>query len=467
MLHLKYEISKLKGAEYNPRVISDDDIDVLAQSVKTLGIVKPIIVRGNLIVAGHQRTKALRKIGKTHAPVYVLPCETTIYDEIIFNQLHNGTDMDSGDEKCFISGGFDVSDQFVIVDSKRINGNFRSKMANVRNEICKLITKYGAWGGVVATQSGKVIHCAQYALAARLTNAKLTCYVIPDHRESEYRKYLDRNYGVFSYEHLKKDTYIQTFAQMMRLRDGPSGRQQRSTLYETMVIPYLIKNKQSRVIDFGSGQGDYAKMLRSKGYNVKDVELFRRVSGTQAIDVSAVNKMIDDMIRDLDRFGGYDVVVCDSVMNSVDSLQAEHSVMTMLNALCKVGGMVFFSGRRMERVDQQDRMTKATGDNRLVEFIDENGFTGLYRKGHWFYQKFHSPDDVKVLADDHNLGDLVFKNGQSTSWQAQTVKKQNMSFIEIKNAVEFEFNLPLSDKRRLNRHGDVLKSMEKIYEDQN
>ena len=59
MLHLEYDITNLRGAEYNPRKIDDSDIEALAESVSRLGVVKPIIVRDDLIVAGHQRTKAL------------------------------------------------------------------------------------------------------------------------------------------------------------------------------------------------------------------------------------------------------------------------------------------------------------------------------------------------------------------------------------------------------------------------
>ncbi|HGB1541434.1 TPA: ParB N-terminal domain-containing protein [Salmonella enterica subsp. enterica serovar Bredeney] len=46
MLHLNYDITNLRGAEYNPRFIGDDDLSRLAESVAELGLVKPLIVRG-------------------------------------------------------------------------------------------------------------------------------------------------------------------------------------------------------------------------------------------------------------------------------------------------------------------------------------------------------------------------------------------------------------------------------------
>lgn len=464
MLHMEYDITNLRGADYNPRYIGEDELNLLAESVQELGLVKPLIARGNLLVAGHQRTKALRKLGVHRAPVYVLPVDTTTYDEVRFNQLHNGTDMDSGDEAVTIEGGFN-SLGYQVVEPDRITGNFRARMAAVRRQICQLIIKYGSWGGVVATESGKVIHCSQYALAAAMTSAPLTCYVIPDEQEDKYRLYLNKQYGEFSYDNLERHTYIQTFAQMMRLRKGKSGKENKSKLYESMVVPWLIKNKDAVGLDFGSGQGDYAMRLRSQGYQLDDVELFRRKGGSRVIDMRAVNRMIDQMINRLESYGQYDYVVLDSVMNSVDSLEAEQAVMDMVNALCKVGGTVFFSGRKTERVVDQLRMTKQESQSRNVEFLDKHGFTALYRNGKWFYQKYHDKAQVEKLCSRHLL-DVVHheRNASSTSWQVTAKKKAKVPLKRALAAAEFEFNLPVGDSRTINRHHDVMKTVGDIYD---
>ena len=217
MLRLDRDITGLRGAEYNPRRIDEEALTVLAESIKRLGLVKPLIVRGDLLVAGHQRTQALRRLGVTKAAVYELPKATTTYDEVRFNQLHNGTDMDSGDEEARIEGGL-FREGFQIVEPSVLRGNLKSRMGVVRKEICDLIVRFGPWGGVVATMSGRVIHCAQYHLAAMVTRTPLTVYAIPDEREAEYRGFLGRQYGQFSYGHLEKNTYIQTLAQLFRLR---------------------------------------------------------------------------------------------------------------------------------------------------------------------------------------------------------------------------------------------------------
>ena len=61
----KIKISSIKGAEYNPRLLSEQAEKDLINSINRFGQIKPIIVRKEnmTIVAGHQRTKIMKNIG--------------------------------------------------------------------------------------------------------------------------------------------------------------------------------------------------------------------------------------------------------------------------------------------------------------------------------------------------------------------------------------------------------------------
>lgn len=456
MLTLDFDITGLRGADYNPRHIDGEDLEKLAESIRELGLVKPLIVRGSLLVAGHQRTKALRLLGTEKAAVYELSRDTTVYDEIRFNQLHNGTDMDSGDERCFISG-LKGNHGFVQVTADRITGNYRSRLAYVRREISDMILKYGSWGGCVATESGEVIHCAQYALACKHLVVPLTVYVIPDAMREKYKKYLDRSYGVFNYERLDKKTYVQTYAQMMRLRTT-GVKSIKSRLYENLTIPWLLKQpdgKKLRGIDFGSGQGDYARLLRKQGYNLLDVELYRRRGAGNVIDSSAVQRMITAMCESVKKYGPFDYVICDSVLNSVDSLQAEHAVLTFIAALCKPNGALFFSGRRLKFIQDMMRCMQAATRTGQIYFFDENNFSAKYRKGNWFYQKFHADEDIKTIGKKYGLT-IESHIRSDSSYQVHAVPTQQQPPHELENAIRFEFELPFPDGKPIGRSTDVL-----------
>lgn len=93
----KMNLEDLVGAEYNPRKISDDDLNKLKRSIEEFGYVEPIIFneRTGRIVGGHQRHKALKALG---------------YEEIEVVKI----DLDEQKEKALnialnkISGEFDM-----------------------------------------------------------------------------------------------------------------------------------------------------------------------------------------------------------------------------------------------------------------------------------------------------------------------------------------------------------------------
>lgn len=460
MLDLDADITGLKGASYNPRRIAQDDLDRLAESIRTLGLVKPVIVRGSVLVAGHQRTKALRHLGITRAAAYRLPVDATAYDEVRFNQLHNGTDMDAGDEDARIEGGFEPEHVggYQIVPAARLEGNMRASMGPVRAEIAELIARFGPWGGVVANRSGRVIHAAQYALAAKATRTPLTVFVISDEREAEYRAFLDKTYGVFSYEHIERQTYVQSLAQLKRLRPQDGGKQSmKSALYEGFVLPWLkTTGRPIRMIDFGAGQGDYAKALRARGLAIRDVEPFRRKGGSNVLDVASIHAMIDVMIHDLRTKGLYDVVICDSVLNAVDSMEAEAAVLAVVAGLARMGGEVFISGAHAEKLHKRLEQTSgAFGVNKSrIAFLDENGLSARFREGKWFFLKYLTEEQARALLK--RFGFSVKKDQFAQDlWRAHCVKTEEIDDATLEAAIDFEFNLPLGPEQRLGRHEEV------------
>jgi hypothetical protein len=89
-LELTYPMGDLKPADYNPRRISPTAFGILQDSIRALGVVKPIILNADgTIVAGHQRTKAMTAIGLRSTPAVVLDGKARRADEIRFNLMHN------------------------------------------------------------------------------------------------------------------------------------------------------------------------------------------------------------------------------------------------------------------------------------------------------------------------------------------------------------------------------------------
>jgi len=68
------KIEKLKPSEYNPRTMTQKQVDDLIASIKIFGMVDPIIVnsnkkRNNIVVGGHQRLRIAKILKHKTIPV--------------------------------------------------------------------------------------------------------------------------------------------------------------------------------------------------------------------------------------------------------------------------------------------------------------------------------------------------------------------------------------------------------------
>jgi ParB-like chromosome segregation protein Spo0J len=68
---LEIPVKDINPAQYNPRKITDEELQGLRNSIKRFGMIEPLIVntKTNNLVGGHQRLKALKLEGHLNAPV--------------------------------------------------------------------------------------------------------------------------------------------------------------------------------------------------------------------------------------------------------------------------------------------------------------------------------------------------------------------------------------------------------------
>lgn len=441
---------ELRPAPYNPRRISDRQRSELAESIRTLGMVLPVIANAGdmTIVAGHQRTSVARELGMPMLPAMLVE-DITKGDEMSFNQLHNGIESTGGcsaevccdglRDSCFSEvpcGAFRVSE---TPDAPRVAA------------MTRLMMRYGNVLSCVVTD-GYVACMPEYVKACQVMRMPVNCYVVPDRLADAARRYLSEGYGTYSYDGLRRDTYVQGLAQLRREPGRRDRKAWRSVLYEDMVIPAL-RHGQS-VLDFGCGKGAYVDLLRRRGYDAIGVEFYH--NNGQCIDVGAGERQIDALVAHLMTAGRFDVVVCDSVLNSVDSREAESAVMGCLNAFCKPGGTVYVSGRPREDAERHMTASRCTYDRKnFISFLDADGFTAQYRKGHWYFQRYHTERQVHELAETHGFKVMRYVD-IGNSWKAELVKVGEMDAMA---AVGFEFSLPLPKGRRYDRDDEVMEAL--------
>lgn len=441
-----FRLERLRPAAYNPRTIDPGALRALADSILTLGFAKPVIAtRAGLIVAGHQRVRVARSLAMLTVPVYLLDAVGEA-DEVTFNQLHNGADLES--PALAVRAPAASSLGWGEVPGEAVEGNLRAPGAHVRAGLCDLMLRYGPWGASVATLSGEVLASPHYALACRQLAMPCRIFRVADSQAQAARAALGRAYGAFSYAHLSRAPWAQTWAQMHRLREG-GERICRSTLYEQHVLPEL--GPDERLLDFGCGQGDYLARLRAEGRRAWGIEFFLRQG--RRLDTVRAREQIDEALGELAERGPFDVVVADSVLNSVDTLEAEADVLACVGALCRRGGRVYLSGRPREAESRYLRSTQVTEKrhNQRLKFFDAHGFTADFRRGHWFFQRMHSADEVRALGRQWFADDAARYGRTSTSWQLCARRLLERPAPLLEDALRREFDLPWPAGRSVGR----------------
>lgn len=142
-------------------------------------------------------------------------------------------------------------------------------------------------------------------------------------------------------------------------------------------------------------------------------------------------------------------------------MTAENDVLTVVNAMCRMGGKIYFSGRAREKIDMQDRTTYAgeAKSHRYIEFLDDDGFSALFRKGHWFYQKFHRKSEAIALGRRFiNTTEAKLERHNPGVWCMSGIKNIVISPKMVEESIIREFEMLHPDGKPIGRSADVIKA---------
>jgi ParB family chromosome partitioning protein len=307
----------------------------LKQSINTLGVCRPIIVniRNKTIIAGHQRVRALIALGITTAPVFYIE-KINHENEVRINQIHNAIEDTDGDIDVTVS----ASSRTGFINVREINVVPKNTVKALN--YISIIRKYGNIDSAVALQNGDVVKGKDYLLACKMMHIPARVFYIEDDKKNDALRFLYKDYGQFCYDGKATNSYQQNMAQMKRL--GSNKKANYSQTYALAIREGLLSGK--RTLDFGAGRCAFAEKLKTKGFDITPLEFFRVKPGGR-IDSDWTNNQIDMIVNDIKQKGLYDVVICDSVLNSVVSQEVETDVINTCAAFLNTDGILVISGR--------------------------------------------------------------------------------------------------------------------------
>lgn len=447
-----YPVNELKAADYNPRKINKSALRKLKESITKFGIVKPIIINGEngILTAGHQRTKALKNLNIKFVPVIQLEgIEKS--DEIMFNLFHNS--IETNLSNVILNNIGNLPFGYSFIESRNICFDKNLNPVVVK-EIGKLIIKYGTWGSVVCGENGNVIINSEYAIACKLLNKPLLVYKMSDKLIKDFISYINVDYGKYYFDTLAVKDYNQTFCQINRLA-GEKGF--KSSTYEKYVLPMI--NKNQRILDFGAGKCAYPKKLRNEGYNIFMYEPFIRKNGSNLIDIEQVINFIDEIKKDIDKNGLYDIVILDSVLNSITSMKMLHNVLLSCNALMKNDATLILGTRSKGKIVSTLSGKHSTDLKRDIEFLDNNNFSVTFRNGVWTKQRFSTKESLHEELNKYFEEVTILGNEKKSNIYAICKKPIRYPIKDYKKVLNIEFNMEYPNGFKHNKHKKLVKTI--------
>lgn len=445
---LIHRISEIKIANYNPREISDEQYLRLKESIIKLGLIRPIVINGQnkTLIAGHQRLRAAQELGYTMIPTFETQTVFNLEDEVKFNLYHNGIEEERGCES-YISPS--TTEGYKILHPKNITASHVPHGAYIRSLIFKLYAQYGHFSNIVANLEGDVLCGHQYLITMQ---ALWEPFIVYYTNNPDAKRYLNGDYGYYSFNHIKRETYNQCLAQKNRGK----GENNRSTLF----TEYVYKDQPiGSGLDFGAGRMFYSRLGKHSGITLQALEFYIREEGGY-LNTTKTHEQIMQVIQHLLQ-NRYDWCVCDSVLNSVDSKEAELDVMTVCNAMITIGSTLYFSGRMLRNTRQGDYMVSYWGNDFLL-CLDKEKLACYHRGGNFYFQNFHNKEDIEKLCERSGF-ELETWDDRVDYYLAKGKKTRELEKEAVQASILREFGLPLPNEDRYG-YGDIVwKVLGKYY----
>lgn len=483
-----WDISRIRGADYNPRRASDERLEHVKQSLKKLGFILPLYVKEDgLILSGHQRTKAAKALGYTRIPVVVVP--THIESEkglnVAFNKATNDFDMSRTKASDMFSQfiqafeNLDLSfpdvpiDTFPCIDKYRqvpLHGFIQdtppvepSMLAGASSLVRagmhiplvvsggKIVNGAGRfWAtvqedytnvGVVEIEEERSAY-AHIALNMLAMDFNFQETFIDLLRASAYRRRsvqaqfvgVSRPYSYF--------VFGKALSPVRRLRHVGDDRPDDISLLPDRNEDSLVRYKKTygdRIVDFGAGTFHDSRILARAGINIVPFEpyVLPHDSSKPDCELSRVHArfFLEWLVEHSS--DGVSSVISSYMLNSIPQHSDRMAALAIIHALCRVRS-VFFAGTQSLAARGHEYINPNMEPNMTLG-------TSIYAMK---VQKYFTADELKKMLDVFWRDVTVVKKSSTLYAISKYPRRLNPKLLG--EALEFEFNLNYLDGQRMN-----------------
>lgn len=482
-------LDELQPAAYNPRAVDPERLDVVRLSLQKLGWLSPVYATaGGEILSGHQRTHVARELGYDAVPVVEAPgmdANTRKAVNILFNRATNDMEMafDPDANKAKVLSGEiqglaanlpDMPlDRFPVLEGRWLNpapfikANSGRWIQYARN-VSKSLGRYGIVQPIIVSESGQIVNgIGRLQLLAEKKAPKGYFVTIPDDQAefaSAMMNLLSMTFDIKG--HYADLLRFNSFRRLRRSRDGLGRGFVFALIGDKPAYTFDInrpadrvrwkKRYGSQVVDFGAGHLQETNMLRANGVEVTPFEPYH-VDDKEQIDKAMSMDLARQFLRDVAKGKTWDSVFISSVLNSVPFEEDRTHIVKICAALCGACTTLYAvatSDQQSEWLHTKRQFLDATRHNlgKMVADYEPNVMLGEL-KDKPKAQKYHTPEMFYRLFKTAFGTVKCGYDGQSNVY---AIAKKPLPLTGLRQAIEFEFNLPYPDGSRMGMVEDAL-----------
>lgn len=504
------DIDSLKPSAYNPRKADRERLDLVKLSLKKFGWLLPIYADSEgEILSGHQRHLMAKELGATKVPVVIvksMPIERRMGINVLYNRATNDLKKhaSSRDLLEMIRERKDIVESVESLPDIDINSPDWYPVLKVKPEsvlrLMKLNPKWEEQHGIVMASQLKSNGLPPMPIIvddklnvlngrARLTymaqagedfvqvvkvpseNAEqviaMLNYISMDFNLEE--RYADLlRYNSFRRKNQRMTILTPTFVEDMVRYHVPSGNRNAAFQLDNPEHIALWKRYYGEhVIDFGAGLCDKTEILNNiVGVDCVPFEPFFLAEDAETIDTDGARKICSNFLDRVADGTKWSSIFMSSVLNSVPFLEDRLHIVAICSALADENTTMYSSAISTE----SDRWhNHAQGDIKKGHDTSSGGFPLEYEPRIIVadialkpkVQKYHTPTEWKELWLNGFKYVDVFETAKNGLIQAVCKKPRQVEPEKLRAALEFEFDLPHPNGKRLGLADKAIESFEK------
>ena len=477
-------VSVLRPALYNPREADAERLELVRLSLRKLGFLLPLVATmDGEILSGHQRHAVAVDMGAARVPVLRVdvPEARRRGINILFNRATNDIAVQNTERDMGVAlRGADVHSLAaklpdITPDSPAFFPCMAAEMRDVlplarRNvsrfvrhaaNVGRMLARLGVHLPIVTTPDGTVINgMGRLEAAARKGRKEIAVVTLDEDRAELARAMLNLlsmdfkftgdsadflRYGAFRRDWLRR-TYLGTAFVL------PVYRHKRLSdvrLDEKFMAKWTAACGES-VLDFGSGQGDEARMLRDAGIRVTTFEPYPAENNAVSRERGRASAL--GFLSAVRSGVPFSAIFVSSVLNSVPFPEDREHVLRIVAALCGPETLVCAAARGTKSSAwgwfaggeaMSERASRACNFPLGMEPGVVLGDLAVSPK----VQKFFELEEWRALWSRHfGTVDVGNSDGMVT---ARCRKPLFLHPRELADSLRFEFNLPYPDGQRM------------------